>query len=103
MTEEQPRLTSGTSERYFEEMQLSYDSEDGTTYADLAEKTEDERRRALDAAPPSRTEGLKERKKNEILAKNANVTKTTTQQSSTGFLYHPTVPFFSFIWSFSPK
>ena len=43
------------------------------------------------------------KKKNEISAKNANGTKTTTQQSSTGILYHPTVPFFSFIWSFSPK
>ena len=43
------------------------------------------------------------KKKNEILAKNANVTKTTTQQSCTGLLYHPTVLFFSFIWSFSPK
>ena len=42
MTEEQPRLTSGTSERYFEETQLSYDSEDGMTYADLAEETENE-------------------------------------------------------------
>ena len=42
MTEEQPRLTSGTSERYFEETQLSDDSKDGMTYADLAEETEDE-------------------------------------------------------------
>ena len=42
MTEEQPRLTSGTSEPYFEETQLSYDSEDGMTYDDLAEETEDE-------------------------------------------------------------
>ena len=103
MSEEQPRLTSRTPERYLEETQLSYDSEDGMTYADLAEETEDEhsfvrrfeeavvacdvdmdkvftrsewnqlpallkiqirayrfakehqRRRALDAAPPSRT------------------------------------------------
>ena len=44
-----------------------------------------------------------EKRKNEILAKNANATKTTTQQSSTGLLYHSTVSFFSFIWSFSPK
>jgi hypothetical protein len=92
-----------TPERYLEETQLSFDSEDGMTYADLAEETEDEhsfvrrfeeavvacdvdmdkvftrsewnqlpallkiqirayrfakehqRRRALDAAPPSRT------------------------------------------------
>ena len=42
MTEEQPRLMSRTSERYFEETWLSFDSEDGMTYADLAEETEDE-------------------------------------------------------------
>ena len=106
MSEEQPRLMSRTSERYLEETQLSHDSEDGMTYDDLAEETEDEhsfvrrfeeaviandvdmdkvftrdewkelpellkiqirayrfakehqRRRALDAAPPSRTERL---------------------------------------------
>ena len=41
----------------------------------------------------------KERKeKNENLAKNTNVTKTTTQQSSTGLLYHPTVSFF-YLWT----
>jgi hypothetical protein len=46
----------------------------------------------------------KERKKEKRnLSKNANVTKRKTQQSSTGLLYHPTVSFFSFIWSFSPK
>ena len=43
----------------------------------------------------------KQEKRN--LSKNANVTKRKTQQSSTGLLYHPTVSFFSFIWSFSPK
>ena len=42
MTEEQPRLTSRTSDCYLEETQLSYDSEDGMTYDDLAEETEDE-------------------------------------------------------------
>ena len=42
MSEEQPRLTSRTSERYFEETQLSYDSKDGMTYDDLAEETKDE-------------------------------------------------------------
>ena len=42
MSEEQPRLMSRTSERYLEETQLSYDSEDGMTYDDLAEETEDE-------------------------------------------------------------
>jgi len=109
MSEEQPRLTSGTLERYFEETQFGYDSDDGMTPADQAEETEDEfsfvrrleeevvacdldmdksftreewqelspllktqirayrfakehqRRRALDAAPPSRTFALLER------------------------------------------
>ena len=42
MSEEQPRLMSRTSERYFEETQLSHDSEDGMTYDDLADETEDE-------------------------------------------------------------
>ena len=32
-----------------------------------------------------------ERKEKRNLSKNTNVTKTTTQQSSTGLLYHPTV------------
>ena len=42
MSEEQPRLTSGTLERYFEETQFGYDSDDGMTPADQAEETEDE-------------------------------------------------------------
>ena len=42
MSEEQPRLMSRTSERYLEETQLSYDSEEGMTYDDLAKETEDE-------------------------------------------------------------
>ena len=51
-----------------------------------------------------RKERKKERKKEKRnLSQNANVTERKTQQSSTGLLYHPTVLFFSFIWSFSPK
>jgi hypothetical protein len=42
------------------------------------------------------------KKKNEIFAKNTNVTKTT-QQSSIDFLYHSTALLFGVIWSFSPK
>jgi hypothetical protein len=42
----------------------------------------------------------KKKKKNEILAKTANVTKPTTQQSNIGFLYYSTALFFGAIWFF---
>ena len=50
-------------------------------------------------------ERKKERKKKEKqnLSKKHKRHKNNTHQSSTGLLYHPTVSFFSFIWSLSPK
>ena len=72
------------------------------TYMPTDQMTSDFMTKQKVMTPMSRRKEEK-KKKNKILAKNTNVTKTTTQQSSIGFLYHSAVSFFSFIWSFPPK